>query len=75
MDFFQMFNERMRMGVSPEQVAQEMMAGSPEFRQFYEQMQNMSGGLSPKDFYYQYAKQNGVPKEQAMQVARMFNLK
>lgn len=55
-------------------LAQQLIMSNPQTQQMYEQMKNMSNGLSPKDFALQYAKQNGVSEEQLIQTARMIGI-
>ena len=55
-------------------LARQLVMSNPQTQQMYEQMKNMSNGLSPQDFALQYAKQNGVSEEQLIQTARMIGI-
>lgn len=55
-------------------LAQQVVMNDPQMRQMYEQMQNMSNGLSPQEFAFRYVKQNGINEQELLQTARMLGL-
>lgn len=55
-------------------LAQQLVMGNPQMKQMYEQMQNMSNGLSPQEFALRYVKQNGINEQELIQTARMLGL-
>lgn len=61
-------------GMNPQIIVKQMIQSNPEFRQTLIQMENMANGMSPKDFAFEYAKQNGIKEEQVLQIARMFGI-
>ena len=65
---FQMRNA----GRNPQQIMQIMMQQNPQIQQQIAMLQNMAKGKSPKDFFSQLAKQNGVSEQNMAQLMQMF---
>lgn len=63
-----------RNGANPRAIAESMLMNDPQARAVLEQMQNMAGGLSPRDFALRYAKQNGISEAEVLNVAKQFGL-
>lgn len=63
-----------RNGANPRAIAENMLMNDPQARAVLEQMQNMAGGLSPRDFALRYAKQNGISEAEVLNVAKQFGL-
>lgn len=61
-------------GGNPQILAQQLIMNNPQAKQALEQMKNMAGGLSPREFAFQYAKQNGVSEQDLLNFARQFGL-
>lgn len=61
-------------GGNPKQIAQQMLMNDPQARELLQQMQNMAGGLSPREFAIKYAEQNGVNPNELLQFAKRFGL-
>ena len=55
-------------------LAQQLIMGNPQMKQMYEQMHNMSNGLSPQEFALRYVKQNGINEQELLQTARMIGI-
>lgn len=69
-----MFAQARRTGANPQMLAQQMLMSDPEARRIYQQVQNMAGGMSPRDFALQFAKQNGVDEKDFLEFAKQFGL-
>ena len=70
-------NEFMKMinaGGNPQAVARQLFDTNQEAKVLLQQMQNMAGGMSPKDFAMQFAKQNGIDTQLLMETAKKFGL-
>lgn len=65
---FQMKNA----GRNPQQIMQIMMQQNPQIQQQIAMLQNMAKGKSPKEFFSQLAKQNGVSEQNMAQLMQMF---
>lgn len=65
---FQMRNA----GQNPQQIMQIMMQQNPQIQQRIAMLQNMAKGKSPKEFFSQLAKQNGVNEQNMAQLMQMF---
>lgn len=65
---FQMRNA----GRNPQQIMQMMMQQNPQLQQQIAMLQNMAKGKSPKDFFSQLAKQNGVNEQNMAQLMQFF---
>lgn len=59
-------------GQNPQAIMQMMMQQNPQFQQQIAMLKNMSQGKSPKEFFTQLAKQNGVSEENINQIMQMF---
>ena len=64
------FYQMTRNGADAKVVAQQIIMGNPQMRTMYEQMMNMSNGMSPQQFVMQYAKQNGISEADVVNTAR-----
>ena len=70
-------NEFMKMlnaGGNPQAVAMQLFNSNQEAKALLQQMENMAGGMTAKDFAMQYAKQNGIDTQLLMETARKFGL-
>ena len=65
---FQMKNA----GQNPQAIMQIMIQRNPQVQQQIAMLQNMSQGKSPKEFFAQLAKQNGVNEQNMAQLMQMF---
>ena len=65
---FQMKNA----GRNPQQLLQIMIQQNPQMQQQIAMLQNMAKGKSPKEFFSQLAKQNGVSEQNMTQLMQMF---
>ena len=65
---FQMKNA----GRNPQQIMQIKMQQNPQIQQQIAMLQNMAKGKSPKDFFSQLAKQNGVSEQNMAQIMQLF---
>lgn len=75
-DFVSMVSSMMNMG-NPQSILNNQINSNPQLGQMANQIRTMMSGskLSKKDFTIQWCKQNGIPEEQVMEVARMMGLK
>lgn len=65
---FQMKNA----GRNPQQIMQMLIQRNPQYQQQIIMLQNMAQGKSPKEFFAQLAKQNGVSEQNMAQLMQMF---
>lgn len=65
---FQMKNA----GRNPQQLLQIMIQQNPQIQQQLAMLKNMSNGKSPKEFFSQLARQNGVSEQNMAQIMQMF---
>lgn len=59
-------------GRNPQQLLQTMIQQNPQIQQQLAMLQNMSQGKSPKEFFSQLARQNGVSEHNMAQLMQMF---
>ena len=59
-------------GRNPQQIMQIMMQQNPQIQQQIAMLQNMAKGKSPKEFFAQLAKQNGVSEQNMAQLMQFF---
>ena len=76
-NFVDMVSQMMKMGNNPQQFLQSQIQQNPQFAQQFNNLQKMMRGsnMTSKQFAIQYCKQNGIPEDQVMQVAKMLGLK
>lgn len=76
-NFVDMVSQVMQMGNNPQQFLQSQIQQNPQFAQQFGNIQKMMNGsrMTSKQFAIQYCKQNGIPEDQVMQVAKMLGLK
>jgi hypothetical protein len=65
---FQMKNA----GQNPQAIMQMLIQRNPQYQQQIVMLQNMAQGKSPKEFFAQLAKQNGVSEQNMAQLMQMF---
>ena len=65
---FQMRNA----GRNPQQIMQMLMQQNPQLQQQIAMLQNMAKGKSPKEFFSQLARQNGVNEQNMAQLMQFF---
>lgn len=65
---FQMRNA----GQNPQAIMQMMIQRNPQIQQQLAMLKNMSQGKSPKEFFSQLARQNGVSEQNMAQLMQMF---
>ena len=65
---FQMRNA----GRNPQQIMQMLIQRNPQYQQQIAMLQNMAKGKTPKEFFTQLAKQNGVSEQNMAQLMQMF---
>ena len=66
---FQMRNA----GRNPQQIMQMLIQRNPQYQQQMAMLQNMAKGKSPKEFFAQLAKQNGVSEQNLQKILQMIN--
>ena len=65
---FQMRNA----GQNPQAIMQMLMQQNPQIQQQLAILKNMSNGKTPKEFFAQLARQNGVSEQNMAQLMQMF---
>lgn len=59
-------------GHNPQQIMQMLMQQNPQMQQTLVMLQNMAQGKSPKEFFSQLARQNGVNEQNMQMIMQMF---
>jgi hypothetical protein len=59
-------------GRNPQQIMQMLMQQNPQMQQTLVMLQNMAQGKSPKEFFSQLARQNGVNEQNMQMIMQMF---
>lgn len=68
------FMNMRRGGGQPQEIARQIINNDPAIKQMMIQMENMANGMSPREFAFKYARQNGLKDEQVLQMASMFGI-
>lgn len=64
-----------RSGGNPYVFAKQLLMQNPEAQRLFEQMRNMSNGMTPREFALQVAKQNGMGEREFLNKVSKFGLK
>ena len=59
-------------GKNPQAILQMLMQQNPQLQQQIAMLQNMAKGKSPKEFFSQLARQNGVNEQNMAQLMQFF---
>lgn len=62
-------------GMNPESVFNQMLQSNPQAGQLINQIKSQSGGCSPRDLAFQFAKQRGISEQNLMSLLSRFGLK
>lgn len=60
-------------GKNPQMIINSILQQNPQVKQTMTQLQNMANGRSPKEFFMQMAKQNGVDETTLSMLSEMFD--